>query len=169
LSLREERQRLGVKVSKAISAAEKDILVNQDSLLIFIQQSDLVAHIDESISNAVGLPLEDAHPLYAGWRVEELKRLGLDTINKVHSELETHKDDIRNFGQLWLQHVDEEPEPEPVDTLTRGISLFYLFLVKVALGSRDEGTIVLQETGLSHATHQEVKEVLEASRQSDTN
>ena len=108
--------------------AGRSTLIDRDSIASLSLSSAVVRETDLKIASATGYPLEDiVAPGYADKRAEDLRSAGLKTTGEVTSELELNGAKIAELATRWFNRTDKNYR-DPIDELSRGISLFYLYL-----------------------------------------
>lgn len=131
VSLRTDLANFEASVGEAVTAGQNAQL-DQVSLSAYIRSDRRVRQIDEKISAGHGSLLEDSSMDYARGRADELSALGIETIEEVDKLLSERGNEIADIAIAWLNDVTDIEDEIPYghyDTLSRGISLFYLYLV----------------------------------------
>lgn len=111
-------------VPQRIADAPASVLIDKASLWAFVKQSTLVHKIDHriaSVSESQVIENED----YVTRDVGKLHYVGLETIADVDLSLHQYEDSVIAFAESWLAGDKHE-------TLSAGISLFYLCYILVA-------------------------------------
>jgi ppGpp synthetase/RelA/SpoT-type nucleotidyltranferase len=105
---------LGVDQSTIAELLKDPILVRLDEALLDAwpyQPATLVAEVDRT---------------FAGYRADELLRLGLARISDVKLLAAERATYTAEFAERWLERDAHRPEGKPTTSLNRGIGLFYL-------------------------------------------
>jgi hypothetical protein len=124
--IREELAAYNSQLVLNVLAGGTGIEIDQDSLLVFIRHSALVANLDQYIANALGGPLNRIDQRTTGLYVRELGAVGLRVIADLDSELQRREHELRAFTLTWLDGRINKSGPG------EGVSLFYLFYLRVS-------------------------------------
>jgi putative GTP pyrophosphokinase len=114
-------------VDQSVKAGRKAPL-DRDSVISLSLSSPIVRNVDKKISAGSGHPLGKLiNHSYAESRAKELRSVGLDFTSDVLELLAAEGPQIARFASEWFTRADKRFR-EPIDLLSPGISLFYLYL-----------------------------------------
>ena len=129
----EIKQRIeAYKQSLDIHQVLLDASIDKDSLATYIHASEIVSDLDSYICHVGGYTLieegDDGET-----EIEWLARHGITTIRQLDQSLKENVETIKKFSQVWINDDDlEDSEPERLQSVSKGISLFYLNYILVA-------------------------------------
>jgi len=106
-----------------VSPAERSTTLDFDSMKALIEHSSITIGVDRRIAEAIDVPVV-GQLLEGGFAFDVLTHLGVKTTEAVESALSSNPDRIVGFASAWLNRPD--PRRVPLDSLPRGISLYYL-------------------------------------------
>jgi putative GTP pyrophosphokinase len=110
-------------VPQRITNAPALVSIDKASLWAFVKQSSLVHKIDRKIASvSESQVVEDEE--YVTRDVDKLHYVGLETIADIDISLRKYEDSVVAFAESWLT--------DKYETLSAGISLFYLCYILVA-------------------------------------
>jgi hypothetical protein len=111
------------EVPALIASAPASVPIDKASLAAFVNESKLVSELDSHIASLVGAQI------VAGRRLENyieyLNFIGIVSIAALDDALRKHRGGIEQFARLWLEGAE-------LETIRRGVSIFYLVYVLLA-------------------------------------
>jgi putative GTP pyrophosphokinase len=120
-----------------ISRGNLDVEIDQDTLLSFVESDARIKDLDLLLARGMGRPCRDrASRSYIGARVERLQSAGFKTIADLSDFLDQNEALLRAFFADWPQILDEAWKPMEVAEVPRGVSLFLLRMLRLALRDR---------------------------------
>jgi putative GTP pyrophosphokinase len=131
ISLRADLANYEESVGEAVTAG-LNAQLDQVSLHAYIRTNSRLRRIDDKINAGHGSVLIDSSTDYARGRADELLALGIENLEDVDRLLSERGDLIADIAIAWLnddETVDEDMSSGHYETLSRGISLFYLYLI----------------------------------------
>lgn len=124
--LAEDANRHATKVDAAIRGG-KDVAVERDSVVALVSTDGPVRRADVAIARRTNRKLApDTSPLYATTRAEELRSVGLESVDEVTAVMEDQWERVAEFASGWLLEDWEDGDAD--DPVLPGISLYYLFI-----------------------------------------
>lgn len=111
-------------VSQRIIDAPTSVSIDKASLWAFVKQSPLVRKIDHRIASVSESQVVENEE-YVTRDIDKLHYVGLETIADVDLSLHQYEDSVIAFAESWLAG-------DKYETLSAGISLFYLCYILVA-------------------------------------
>lgn len=111
-------------VPQRIATTPASVLINKASLWAFIKSNPLVHEIDRKIASVPKAQVVESEE-YVTDRIDKLHYVGLETIADVDFSLRQYEDSVVAFAESWLAG-------DKYETLSAGISLFYLCYILVA-------------------------------------
>jgi putative GTP pyrophosphokinase len=150
-----------------LNPALSPVPLNLDSMKALIEDSSTTIGVDKRLADAINVPVV-GQMLESGFAFKVLNHLDVKTIGAVESALSSGADRIVGFANAWLNRPD--PLQVPLDSLPRGISLYYLAfdLILQAQESVPEVAAILRAVGLRTGTEademaKELRDVYDAS------
>jgi dCTP deaminase len=133
--------------------------LDSSTLLTFVDSNKTSRRLDERIAPLVAATLVAQRDVpFLEAQATRLLRHGVDSIERLESELDRRAEDIVDFARIWL-----EGERQPV--IVRGVGVLFLYYVLVAAG-RDPGALeaILQEDNFSYPElrHGLARQIVEA-------
>jgi putative GTP pyrophosphokinase len=168
MGVRDEMRGYRRNLPQPLNSVETQTPLDLDSMKVFIEQSPVVIELDQRIAATIGVPVI-GQMLESGFAFRVLNYLGVNAIESVHAMLSISADRIVRFAKIWLSRPD--PLQAPLDSLPRGISLYYLAfdLILKTQESRQKTAEVLRSVGFRDGKEadelaQELYDVNEISR-----
>lgn len=96
-SIRDDLLSYDKSVRKDVSVAPQAVGIDQNSIVAFARNSDLVRKLEREIVGRYSLELAEPSDIWAGRRSVRLQYLGLQTIAQIEEALRSHQDLIREF------------------------------------------------------------------------
>lgn len=145
VSLRDQLGMYSSQVAEDIDSGG-DAPLDEASMRAFLSSNEELHALDEKIARRVGASeIQSPASYYAGSRVEELTQVGCETIKDVQTLLRERAPVVEQLADAWLrtphpseQQADDDWEDAESDgeghwrRLSRGVSLFYLYLDRLA-------------------------------------
>ena len=128
-ALRDGLRKYEKQVPKQISQTPSNVELNKASLNAFIATNSLVAEIDRKLADIFKTKRIINDPNYLEGIAEHLTLIGIRTIAELEAALQDFYQVIPLFTQHWLSI--EKPRKK-YEFICAGISLFYLWYVKIA-------------------------------------
>lgn len=165
---------LAVKVAEHVATVTDavqsgvEVPVDRDSIRALAMEDSPIARADRAIADAIGAELAPTIANdYAEERAGELLELGLETTEAVVDAVENNFESLVAFAVGWFTQERPYPDADDPDVdedgrfreLTRGVSLFYLYLHGVVEMNDDE---LLEETMLRDMDTDEGRRALRA-------
>jgi ppGpp synthetase/RelA/SpoT-type nucleotidyltranferase len=125
MRLRDELAVYAAEVKRDIAEKPAQVLLDNVSLMAFIQQDDTVRRVDEELAEWVGAELREPSDEWVENDVAYLRDVGLDTIEDVRAAL-SERDGV--IVRQWQYRVEKGKHK----TLRKGICLFHLWQVLLA-------------------------------------
>jgi putative GTP pyrophosphokinase len=125
MGIRDEMLRHQQNLPVPIKEEAAQVPLDHDSMKAFIRNSPLVMELDQRIAATIDARLT-GEILESGFPFRVLTFLNITTIEMVESILADSSERVIKFAGIWLQRPS--PLPVPLDSLPRGISLYYLAL-----------------------------------------
>lgn len=158
------------RVETVIASGDStELAIDRDSIRALVTSEGPVARADRAIAAGIGAALEPRiSRRYADARASGLIKAGLETIHAVEDAVEREFGRLVTFAVEWFNAPDlEDAEPENhspnqgpdgrYETLSPGISLFYLYLHRMMM--EPDG-----EAALSHVHNLEIPSVMREFR-----
>lgn len=123
VSIRNEIQDYADSIALIMDEEPKSILLDGTSLSIFVQANPTVNKIDKELSDIFKASKFAAYK--PSIELQMLKDAGVRTIEELKNALESNIDNIPKFAKLWISG-------EKDDTISHGLSLFYLAYILIA-------------------------------------
>lgn len=143
-NIRDELETYAVNVKSEIPFSPSKVLIDRISLTAFIEQDAEVQKLEETLADYLQVKLTDVTNDYTDARVEELQCVDLQTIEQLKSALKQKTDTIVRVFKGRLK-------PKSRGSISRGISLYYLFQVSIAEGGDLSSTIkALNDRSIGH-------------------
>jgi Uncharacterized protein conserved in bacteria len=121
-----DADRHATKVDAAIRGG-KDVPVERDSVVALVSTDGPVRSADVAIARRTNRKLApDTSQIYATTRAEELRSVGLESIDEVTAVMEDQWERVAEFASDWLLEDWEDGDAD--DPLSPGISLYYLYI-----------------------------------------
>lgn len=111
-------------VAVAVTAAPSEVSVDQDSLLAFVAEDEVVASLDHRIADVIGVPVTNG-TIDSTFLLKVLSEVRIRTIQALRSELISRGERVVEFARVWILRPDPE-RSGPISYFVRGISLIYL-------------------------------------------
>ncbi len=124
MQIRDSLRKYEALVPQRIADTPTSVLIDKASLWAFVKQSSLVHKIDRRIASVSESQVIENEE-YVTRDVDKLHYVGLETIADVDLSLHQYEDSVIAFAESWLAGDKHE-------TLSAGISLFYLCYILVA-------------------------------------
>jgi ppGpp synthetase/RelA/SpoT-type nucleotidyltranferase len=121
------------EVPALIAAAPASVPIDKVSMAAFLNESEIVNEIDAQIGSLVGAQIVASDPYSVEADLQYLNFVGLTSVAALDNALREQREKIGRFARIWL-------EGSKYETLARGISVFYLIYVLLAL-QRDPARI----------------------------
>lgn len=142
------------RVETVIASGDStELAIDRDSIRALVSSEGPVARADRAIAAGVGADLEPhISRRYADARASGLVRAGLKTIHDIEDAVERDFERLVAFAVTWFNNPDpEDVEPEDYssnqgpdgkyETLSPGISLFYLYLHRMIMDPDGEDAL----------------------------
>lgn len=133
-SIRNELETYAVNIKKEIPISPSKVLIDRLSLIAFVSQDSEYQELDAVLADYAGAKLEDINSAYADARVGELQYVGLKTIQELKSALEQNREIV---ARVFMERI----KPRTKGALRRGIGLFYLVQVLIAMQNNLEAVL----------------------------
>lgn len=128
------------RVETVIASGDSaELAIDRDSVRALVASNGPVARADQAIAEGIGATLDPKiSRRYADARASNLVAIGLETIREVEQAVENEFASLVSFAVEWFKNPapeEADPEGDPdqgvdgrYETLSPGISLFYLYL-----------------------------------------
>jgi putative GTP pyrophosphokinase len=137
IAIRDELAAHREKSRSVIRRGNLDVDIDQDTLLSFVESDARIRDLDQFLARGMGRPCrERASRSYIGARVERLQSAGFATIEELSNFLDENDTLLKPFFAGWPRILDEAWKPMEVQEVPRGVSLFLLRMLKLALLDR---------------------------------
>ncbi len=140
-------------VKQEIAKAPSEVLVNQASLISYIENSKLVLELDESIAGITESVLVKNKEAIAS-DIPKLYFVDIKTIAQLDEALIENKELILKFAEIWISN-------KKYKDLFHGISIFYLLYVIIGKKKPEQAITYFIKFGIGHSPEEDGKRLVE--------
>ncbi len=130
MRIRDDLTKYTLQVREQVMASPDALLIDAVSLEAFIKQDPIFTRLDEEIAANVGGVLKTPSVSISEHRVQEMQLVGLQTIEDVRKALQERKGQVIGYSNTVRQGRSF--------SVSRGVSLYYLFLIMIAESGDEE-------------------------------
>lgn len=131
-AIRDEQAAYTTRVSAQIKIGIGNLLLDQISLITYIEDNPTILELDEKLALIFRTRLaaeRDVSIHYAANLASVFASLGIETIEELNNELLSRTDSIIEFARQWASRDTNESDLERAAEFSHGVSLFYLSII----------------------------------------
>jgi ppGpp synthetase/RelA/SpoT-type nucleotidyltranferase len=139
----DETTKYATRVSAELNIGTSNLLIDNISLIAYIEHSPLVKELDEKLAlifHSHVEPESNASTLYAQRIVDAILPFGIEYISELDQAVNERTDIIVKFAKEWAKYGYSKNEPIPSE-VPHGMSLFYFAIVFAVEMFGDEQTL----------------------------